>query len=121
MSETKPLHELTGAAIPWDKVSPDEYTLIRAISERADSIYREWIAQRRLSLKPGQTLLEPDRIVIAMDIAAAHISRGLDLRGLLESDDLSLISDIVSIQTNIQRLDGVLPNFVHLRFALDQH
>lgn len=117
MNQAKPLHELTGAYIPWEKVTPGEYVLIRAISERADAIYREWIAQRRLSLKPGQTLIEPDRFVIAMDIAATHISRGLDLRALLDADDLSLISDIVSIQTNIQRLDGVLPNFVHLRFA----
>jgi hypothetical protein len=116
-----PIHELKGEAIPWEKVTPDEYPLIRAIAERADAIYRQWIAQRRLSLKPGQTLLEPDRIVIAMDIAAAHISRGLDLQGLLESDELSFISDIVSIQTNIQRLDGRLPNYVHLRFVQVQH
>ena len=117
MSETKPLHELTGAAIPWDKVTQHEYTFIRAIAERAESIYREWIAQRRLTLRPDQTLLEPDRMLIAMDVAAAHISRGLDLIALVQADDLSFISDIVSIQSNIQRLDGVLPNFVHLRFA----
>ena len=114
---TIPHHEKTGEAIPWQKVTPYEYPLIRAIAERADAIYREWIAQRRLTLRPDQTLLEPDRIVIAMDVAAAHISRGLDLGGLLQSDDLTFISDIVSIQSNIQRLDGTLPDFVHLRFA----
>ena len=116
MNET-PLHELKGEHIPWEKVRADEYPLIRAIAERADAIYREWINQRRLTLKPGQTLLEPDRIVIAMDVACAHICRGLDLGAMLQADDLSFISDIVSIQTNIQRLDGRLPDFVHLRFA----
>lgn len=114
----KPLHELVGAPIPWDRVTPDEYTMISAIAERADLIYRDWIRQRRLTLRPGQTLLEPDPMLIAMDVSVAHISRGLDLRAMLGADDLSFIADIVSIQTNVQRLDGTLPFFVHLRFAL---
>lgn len=118
MSTTEtPLHELKGDAINWDKVSPHEYQLIRAIAERADMIFREWIVRRRLTLKPGQTLLEPDRIVLSMDVAVAHISRGLDLSGLIMSDDLTFISDIVSIQSNVNRVDGRLPDFVHLRFA----
>ena len=57
-------------------------------------------------------------MLIAMDVSVAHISRGLDLRAMLGADDLSFIADIVSIQTNVQRLDGTLPFFVHLRFAL---
>ena len=117
MNDPKPLHELVGDPIPWDKVTPDEYRLVGAIAERADAIFREWIARRRLTLEPGKTLLEPDRTVIAMDVAAAHICRGLDLAGLLQADDLAFIADIVSIQTNIQRVDGRLPGFVHLRFT----
>lgn len=117
MNPETPLHELKGDEIPWEKITPHEYQLIRAIAERADMIFREWIERRRLTLKPGQTLLEPDRIVLAMDIAAAHICRDLDLSGLLMADDLSFISDIVSIQSNIQRVDGKLPDFVHLRFT----
>ena len=80
-------------------------------------IFREWIAKRRLTLKPGETLLEPDRIVIAMDIACAHIRRGMDLHAFLQSDDLSFIGEVVTIQNNIQRVDGMLPGFVPLRFA----
>ena len=118
MSEpTKPLHELKGDAIAWQKITPYEYSMIRGIAERADMIYREWLAKRRLTLRPGETLLEPDRIVIAMDVAVAHICRGLDLSALLTADDLSFIAEILSIQTNVQRVDGKLPDYVHLRFA----
>ena len=113
----KPVHELVGDAIPWDKIRPFEYTLIRGIAERADAIYREWIARRRLTLKPNETILEPDRVVIAMDIAVAHICRNLDLSAFLVADDLSFIAEVIAIQTNIQRVDGKLPDFVHLRFA----
>jgi hypothetical protein len=115
--QAAPLHELQGDEIPWDKVNQDDYRVIRAISERADAIFREWIARRRLTLEPGKTLLEPDRIVIAMDVAVAHICRDLDLQALLLSDDLTFVGEIVSIQTNVQRVDGRLPDYVHLRFA----
>jgi hypothetical protein len=115
--QAAPLHELQGDEIPWDKVNQDDYRVIRAISERADAIFREWIARRRLTLEPGKTLLEPDRIVIAMDVAVAHICRDLDLHALLLSDDLTFVGEIVSIQTNVQRVDGRLPDYVHLRFA----
>ena len=117
MNDPTPIHELKGASIPWDKVNPEEYRVIRAIAERAYAMYQEWIAKRRLTLKPGETILEPDVMVIMMDITCAHISRGLDLHALMMADDLSFISDILSIQTNIQRVDGVLPAFVHLRFT----
>jgi hypothetical protein len=117
MNDPTPIHELKGDSIPWDKVRPFEYTLIRGIAERADAIYREWIDKRRLTLKPGETILEPDRMVIAMDIAVAHICRDLDLSAFLTADDLSFISEVLSIQTNVQRVDGRLPDFVHLRFA----
>jgi len=117
MTDPKPAHELVGDAIPWEKVTQAEYQIIAAIAERADLIFREWIARRRLTLEPGKTLLEPDRMVIQMDVAAAHITRGLDLAGLLQADDLAFIADIVSIQSNIQRVDGRLPGFVHLRFT----
>ena len=117
MSAETPIHELKGDAIPWDKVTQYEYTMIRAISERADMIFREWIKRRRLTLEPGKTLLEPDRIVIAMDVAVAHICRDLDLSGLLLADHLTFISEIISIQTNVQRVDGRFPDYVHLNFT----
>jgi hypothetical protein len=117
MSDPKPIHELKGDPIPWQKITPYEYHMIRGIAERADMIYREWLNRKRLTLRPNETLVEPDRIVIAMDVAVAHISRGLDLSALLTTDDLSFIAEIVTIQMNVQRVDGRLPDFVHLRFT----
>lgn len=119
MSDT-PIHELQGDTIPWEKVTPQEYQLIAAIAERADMIFRAWIARRRLTLEPGKTLLEPDRMVIQMDVAVAHICRTLDLVRLLHADELSFIGEIVSIQTNVNRVDGRIPDYVHLAFARAQ-
>lgn len=116
MSNETPLHELKGDPIAWGKITPHEYQLISGIAERADMIFRDWLAKRRLTLKPGETLLEPERMVIAMDIAVAHLCRGLDLSAFLTSDDLTFIGEVVTIQTNVQRVDGVLPAYVHLRF-----
>ena len=117
MTDPKPIHEMQGSPIPWDKIRPFEYHMIRGIAERADAIYRDWIAKRRLTLKPGETILEPDRMVLAMDIAVAHLSRDLDLSAFLTADDLTFIAEVLSIQTNINRVDGRLPDYVHLRFA----
>ena len=116
MSET-PIHELKGDTIPWQKVTQEEYHLIAAIAERADMIFREWIRRRRMTLEPGKTLLEPDRMVIQMDVAVAHICRGLDLVRLLYADDLAFIGEIVTIQTNVDRVDGRIPDYVHLSFT----
>ena len=73
-----------------------------------------------MTLEPGKTLLEPDRMVIQMDVAVAHICRGLDLVRLLYADELAFISEIVTIQTNVNRVDGRIPDYVHFAFARAQ-
>jgi len=106
-----PQHDLTGPKIPFERLTPDELNLCVEIGKRAAALARHFAATRK------NVQLEIDSMQCAMDIAVAHLSRPLDLLRFLRADDLSFFNDFVTIELNINRLDGTLPNFVHLQHA----
>lgn len=101
--------------IQFDKLTPYELQLCVAIGQRAARAIRDLMKARK------GVDIEPDPILCACDVATVHLTRPLQLLSFLQSNDLDFVSEIISIQTNIQRACGMFPVFVHLRFAVPQH
>lgn len=101
--------------IQFHKLTPEELELIVAIGVRAGAAIRDLMKARK------GVDIEPDPQLIAMDVAVVHLSRPLQLMTFLRANDLDFISEIVTIQTNIQRGCGSLPVFVPLRYAAPMH
>lgn len=106
-----PQHDLTGPKIPFERLTPAELALCVEIGKRAAALARHYALTRK------NARLEIDSMQCAMDIAVAHLSRPLNLSQFLQADDLSFFGDFVTIELNINRLDGTIPSFVHLQHA----
>ena len=83
------------------KRKKEEFDIIVKICERAENMGIE----------------QKDRLTLIMDIENTHNSMGLNLRGLLEADELNFSHDIVGIQTHINRDTKELEDFFVPRYA----
>lgn len=106
------VREPVAGVIQFDKLTPYELQLCVAIGARASAMTRDLMKQRK------NVDIEVDPMACAMDVAAVHLSRPLQLLSFLQSNDLDFIGDFITIQTNIQRACGMLPVFIHLRFEV---
>jgi hypothetical protein len=102
-------------SINWARIPPHEWPLILAIAGRGLRMLQD-IASRR-GQKGIHAELRADAQTLAMDIAVAHLSRGLDLLRFHEAPADPFLADFIDIILNVNRIDGVLPDFVHLRCA----
>jgi hypothetical protein len=92
-------------------MTPEDMRLCCAIGDRAVKIVKDWARENR------KLEVEPDWMIISLDIAIVHLSRSLNLRAFLECDDLTFIDEFSTIERNINRTLASFPNFVRLRFA----
>ena len=86
------------------KCTKEEFEIIVKICERAENLGIE----------------QKDRLTLIMDIENTHVSMGLNLKGLLESDDLNFSHDVVGIQTHINRDTKELDDFFVPRYAIQK-
>lgn len=101
--------------IQWGRITPDEWPLILACAGRAMRMLLD-IAQQR-GKKHLAEQMQTDAQTIAMDIAVAHLARGIDLLAFHEAPADVFLADVTDIILNVNRIDGALPEFVHLRCA----
>lgn len=90
--------------VRFKKLSAIEKTLVRAIVDRADEMYRENGPPR-------------DKIQIEMDVHCVHTRVGLRLEELLRADDFNFSHDIGGIERHLNRETGELEDHFLPRFA----
>lgn len=103
----------TDGATDFNRLRPTEIALIVAISQR---IVR-WAMDNSSRLRGKPLAAYVDGMIVNVDLATVHLTRGLDLKRMFEADDLSLISDYTAIAENINRPLACFPAHVKLRFA----
>lgn len=101
--------------IAWSRIPPHDMRLILAIAGRGLQMLME-IASRR-GVKHLHPEMQSNAQQFAMDIGIAHLHRGLDLLRFFEMAPDDFLKDFLGIILNVDRVDGILPDFVHLRCA----
>lgn len=96
----------------YDSIDPVDWDMIVRISRRACQIVADFKRNNRCD-----DLLDPDRMLIMMDIATVHVCRPLALLAWMLSDDLSFFEEFTTITKNIDRTCARFPDHVRLRFA----
>lgn len=107
-------HDVKAGPIPFHRVSSIEVSLCVAIAQRAIPHLHEINA----SLAPDRRY-PIDGMLYAMDVAAVHLLRPLDLRRLLHFDPVDFLHDFSAIISNIDRSNGRLPDWLRLRSQID--
>lgn len=97
----------SGQFIDWRRLSPGEPQLCKAIGERCAAMVGA-VADRSKVL-----MFRPSPIWCGADIACAHLTRPLDLKKMLEADDLQLMACYVAIAGRINRATGHVANMDH--------
>jgi hypothetical protein len=116
MMNTQLPHEIQGRAIPWHELNPDDLATAARIAHRACKILKNLMDERQIPLLPHQQLPEPR--LIAMDVALLKLNRrDADLSRLLNAGADDFMSDIVTLMTHINRVDGIVSTLVHFRCA----
>ena len=116
MSQIQLPHEITGRSIPWHELNPDDLTQGARIAHRACAMLRDIMRERQLSLLPHEQLPEPR--LIAMDVAVLKLNRrDIDLHRFANQNADDFMSDIVTLLTHINRVDGTITPMVHFRCA----
>jgi hypothetical protein len=114
---TTPLpHEIQGRAIPWHELNPDDLATAARIAHRACAMLKTLMDERQFLLLPHEQLPEPR--LIAMDVALLKLTRrNVDLTRLLNAGADDFMSDIITLMTHINRIDGIVNPLVHFRCA----
>jgi hypothetical protein len=114
---TTPLpHEIQGRAIPWHELNPDDLATAARIAHRACAMLKTLMDERQFLLLPHEQLPEPR--LIAMDVALLKLTRrNVDLTRLLNAGADDFMSDIITLMTHINRIDGIVDPLVHFRCA----
>lgn len=99
------------ASIPWGRLTHDEKNQAALCAARFAKMVRDI---KRESPR-GSEMLDPDAMLIMMDICNVHLARGLNLFHLLICDDLVFLSDMDLITKNVDRACGAFP--FHVRLA----
>lgn len=109
-------HEVTGRAIPWHELTPDDLHKATRVAHRACAMLRDIMQDRQIPLLPHQQL--PDPKMVAMDVAVLKLNRpGADLERLANANADDFMSDIITLLTHINRIDGIVSPMVHFRCA----
>jgi hypothetical protein len=117
MSQTPLPHEITGRAIPWHELSPDDLATAARIAHRACSMLKDLMSSRQIPLLPHEQLPEPR--LLAMDVALLKLNRrDVDLSRLLNAGAEDFMDDIVTLLTHINRVDGTISPMVNFRCAM---
>ena len=114
---TTPLpHEIQGRAIPWHELNPDDLATAARIAHRACAMLKTLMDERQFLLLPHEQLPEPR--LIAMDVALLKLTRrNVDLTRLLNAGADDFMSDIITLMTHINRIDGIVNPLLHFRCA----
>ena len=117
MSETPQLpHEIQGRAIPWHELSMKDLQTAAHIAHRACAMLRDVMRERNIPLLPHQQL--PDEKLLAMDVAVLKLNRrDVSLSRLLNAGADDFMSDIITLETHINRVDGIISPMLHFRCA----
>jgi hypothetical protein len=117
MSQTPLPHEITGRAIPWHELNPDDLATAARIAHRACSMLKDLMISRQIPLLPHEQLPEPR--LLAMDVALLKLNRrDVDLSRLLNAGADDFMGDIVTLITHINRVDGTISPMVNFRCAM---
>ena len=109
-------HEIQGRAIPWHELNPDDLATAVRIASRACKILKNLMNERQIPLLPHQQLPEPR--LLAMDVALLKLNRrDVDLLRLLNAGADDFMSDVITLMTHINRIDGIVNPMVHFRCA----
>jgi hypothetical protein len=116
MNATPLPHEIQGRAIPWHELNPDDLATAARIAHRACAMLKTLMDERQFLLLPHEQLPEPR--LIAMDVALLKLTRrNVDLTRLLNAGADDFMSDIITLMTHINRIDGIVNPLVHFRCA----
>ena len=116
MNATPLPHEIQGRAIPWHELNPDDLATAARIAHRACAMLKTLMDERQFLLLPHEQLPEPR--LIAMDVALLKLNRrNVDLSRLLNAGADDFMSDIITLMTHINRVDGIVNPLVHFRCA----
>lgn len=117
MSQTPLPHEITGRAIPWHELSPRDLQLAARIAHRACAMLRDIMHERQMTLLPHQQL--PEERLLAMDVAVLKLSiPSADLERFANANADDFMTDIVTLISSINRVDGIVSPMVHFRCAI---
>lgn len=113
----KPLpHELKGRAIPWHELNPRELQLAARVAHRACAMLRDIMRERQISLLPHQQL--PEERLLAMDVAVLKLSiPSVNLERFVNANADDFMTDIITLMSSINRVDGIVSPMVHFRCA----
>ena len=113
----KPIPIPSGVStIPWGRLSDRDRMYVQIIGERARLGIRMIIEAHKDAGNPKR-MIDPDPLLIAMDVAAAHLARDckLDLEALAHYPEHELLADVLAIQRAIDRTSGAFPFYVRLK------
>lgn len=109
-------HEVTGRAIPWHELTPDDLHKATRVAHRACLMLKRAMNDRQIPLLPHQQL--PDPKLLAMDVAVLKLNRpGVDLGRFANANADDFMADIVTLMQHINRIDGIVSPMVHFRCA----
>lgn len=109
-------HEITGRSIPWHELTPRDLQIAARIAHRACAMLRDIMRERQMTLLPHQQL--PDERLLAMDVAVLKLSiPSADLERFANANADDFMSDIVTLMSSINRVDGIVSPMVHFRCA----
>jgi hypothetical protein len=108
-------HEIKGEHIPFERLTPDDWRLISALTDRTVKTVVDCL--KRLGRTDYDEVIDRDSLRIMMDLASAKLSRNLDLFRFLMANDLDFMDEWIVIQKTVDRACGRIPDDVKLRFA----
>lgn len=110
-------HEAQGRSIPWHELTPDDLHKASRVAHRACLMLKRMMEDRQIPLLPHQQL--PDPRLLAMDVAVLKLNRReIDLHRFASQSADDFMSDIVTLLTHINRVDGTIAPMVHFRCAM---
>ena len=109
-------HEIQGRSIPWHQLTQDDLHKASRVAHRACLMLKRLMDDRQIPLLPHEQL--PDPKMLAMDVAVLKLSiPSADLERFANANADDFMSDIITLMTHINRVDGIVSPMVHFRCA----
>lgn len=105
-------HEMTGGSAPWELLTAEDVALISGIVARATDFARDL-----KKANPTLSIIDPDPMLMLMDVSLVHLRRGLDLRAFLYAPIDDFAHELATITRSINRALCTFPEDVKLQFA----
>ena len=100
-----------------NSITPDEMDYAQACARRAYLMALDMVKRlRQKSATPG-AFVDPDPVLILMDICNVHKHSPIKLFAWFLSDDLAFAADYITLAKNVDRACGGLKNGARLRFS----